>query len=995
MMSPSSIRFSLLLVCFFLSGFAALLYETAWTREFSFVFGTSELAIAAVLAAYMAGLALGAAVAGRLMPLLRRPVLAYGLLELGIALCALAVPLGIRGVTSLYLGWLGGLPAAPETMGLATALFHLAGAFVVLIPCTALMGATLPLLARHAVQSEDEIGPRVGLLYAINTLGAIGGTLCAAFLLLPEVGLRQTVYIGVATNALVFVAAVLLSRSLGPMANPASAPAAPTQREKHWVLPLMMFSGAASFAYEVIWSRLLSHILGGSTLAFATMLASFLLGIALGSAAASRLARSRQTATTGFVIAQLATAVLAWLAFQSAEWLPDFAKLVGASGLNPAPGILVAVAVLLPFTLCIGATFPFAVRLVATGADEAAIASARVYAWNTVGSILGSVGAGFALLPLLGVEGSMALCIAVNFVLAAAAAIFGAPRRNAVAALASVGAIAVLLIPQDPPERLLRQSALGSTPFPGEIAYLGVGRSGTVALIKTGPKYRVVTNGLPESGIELPEVPVSRISEVRWLSMLPVLERSDIERMLIVGLGGGNTLAGVPSSVKQIDVIELEPEVVEANRQVPDRRGGDPLADPRVRLLLGDARGALMLSETKYDAIVSQPSHPWTSGASHLYTREFFELVRSRLKPGGVFAQWIGLGFVDEPLFRSLLATLLEVFPHLEVFRPMPPAILFMASDQPLDIMESAETAIANAPESFAIDGIYSLEDVASFLLLDEAGSRALAKGAFTNTDDHNRLANRSRLRLTTNWNQLFAKHDPLPERLDDLDTPLLARRMLATKQRNRLGTLLQDFPPVDRQLALGWAKSETGSRGAATRHFRIALEIDPDSVPARESLSVLVPAEDMPGGLSDRTSAISRARQALVEADWESAAALDGLLASWRPGELLFVEAARVRITWRLMSQQPNRGREALEILEILLARRHETSDYLLLARSAKLAGETDRTWAALGEFLARHRARGISPTLHQQLLQLTGDMPDSPYAKTVRELLRPQKSG
>jgi len=989
MTRSSRTRFGLLLVCFFLSGFAALLYETAWTREFSFVFGTSELAIAAVLAAYMAGLAVGAAVAGRLTPLLRRPVLAYGLLELGIALCALAVPLGIRGVTAIYLGWLGGLPATPETLGLATALFHLLGAFVVLIPCTALMGATLPLLARHAVQSEDEIGPRVGLLYAVNTAGAIGGTLCAAFLLLPELGLRQTVYVGVATNALVFGAAALLSRSLAR--SPALAPSSQPQRRRHWILPLMMLSGAASFAYEVLWTRLLSHILGGSTLAFATMLASFLLGIALGSAAASRLARSRQTAATGFVIAQLATAALAWLAFQVADWLPDLAASVGATGLNPAPGILVAGAVLLPFTIFIGATFPFAVRLLAEHPEQAASSTAQVYAWNTLGCILGAVGAGFVLLPVLGLEGSAALCVALNCALGAAAALLGAPRRVALASVASVVAVAALLFPSPTPERLVRHSALGGTTFLGEIAYLGVGRSGTVALLRNGLKYRVVTNGLPESGIDLAEVPTSRVSEVRWLSMLPVLERPDIRRMLIVGLGGGNTLAGVPSSVEEIDVIELEPEVVEANRQVPSRRGGDPLADPRVRLLLGDARGALMLSDTLYDAIVSQPSHPWTSGASHLYTREFFELARSRLKPGGVFAQWIGLGFVNEPLLRSLLATLLDVFPHIEVFRPMSPAILFMSSGEPLDIMSSAEAAIAGARESFAIDGIHRLEDVAAFMLLDEAGSRAMAQDAFTNTDDHNRLANRQRLERTRRWNQIFSTHDPLPARLDQLDSAVLSRRLLATGQRHRLSELLPRLPASERQVGLGWAKFEAGSPRAARRYFERALELAPDSQQARESLAAMPGADADTSQLSERTSALRRSMQLLSEKDWEAIAELDASLASWQPGELLFDEATRLRITWRLQSQEPRRGREASELAGTLVARRHQNNDYLLLARAAQLAGQTDRAWAALGEFLQRNPA--LSPTFARQVRSIARSLPDSPYAESVRPLLRARR--
>ena len=220
-------RFVLLLACFFLSGFAALVYQTAWTRELSFVFGTSALAVAAVLAAYMGGLALGAAAAARFAKRLRRPVLVYGVLELAIAVCALLVPWGIRGVNAVYVVLLGGGSALPEGGSTAATLLQLAGAFAVLLPPTAFMGATLPLLARHAVHREEEIGSRVGVLYAVNTAGAVAGTLCAAFWLMPELGLRRTVWAGAALNAVVFGLAVRLARraTLPPAPRPARASA--------------------------------------------------------------------------------------------------------------------------------------------------------------------------------------------------------------------------------------------------------------------------------------------------------------------------------------------------------------------------------------------------------------------------------------------------------------------------------------------------------------------------------------------------------------------------------------------------------------------------------------------------------------------------------------------------------------------------------------------------------------------------------------------------
>src|SRR5262245_25913757 len=207
-----------LLGCFFLSGLAALIYETAWTNEFSFVFGTSELAVATVLAAYMGGLAAGAALAGRYGPRLARPVVAYGLLELGIALAALAVPLGIAASRWLYAALFGSRDVLPDAGGLTTALFYLACSFVILLVPTAMMGATLPLLVRHCVRTDQELGRRIGALYATNTAGAVVGTIAGAFLLLPAIGLRATIAAAAGVNALVFGAAWAVSRTAGAVA---------------------------------------------------------------------------------------------------------------------------------------------------------------------------------------------------------------------------------------------------------------------------------------------------------------------------------------------------------------------------------------------------------------------------------------------------------------------------------------------------------------------------------------------------------------------------------------------------------------------------------------------------------------------------------------------------------------------------------------------------------------------------------------------------------
>ncbi len=976
--------FALLLVCFFLSGFSALLYETAWTREFAFVFGTSELAVVAVLAAYMGGLALGAAVAARVAPRIRRPVLAYGVLELGIALWALALPHAIRAVSGLYLGWLGGLEALPATLGIATHVFHLAGAFAVLVPCTALMGATLPLLASHAVTRDEQIGPRVGLLYAANTTGAIAGTLCAAFVLLPALGLRHTVHFGAAVNALVFAAAAALARR----APPGAAARAPRVRGMPWILPAIAISGAVSFGYEVLWFRLLGQLLGGSTAAFSTMLASFLAGIALGSALAARWAATRAAASLGFAVAQLATGASAWLAFRAADWLPGWATALGVSVNALAPGALLAFATLLPLTLCVGSTFPFAVRLLARDASDASAASARVYAWNTVGSIAGAIGTGYLLLPWLGFTGALVCAALLNLALAAGASLVAVPARRALAGAAVAAALLLLWFPTPRPDRLLRASPLGGS-YEGPFAHFAVGRSSTVAMIDVGRGWRLTNNGLPESFIRPAGYPPEP-GAAHWLSMLPVLVRPDTAQMLIIGLGAGMTVAAVPSTVASIDVIELEPEVIAANLAVPERAGGNPLADPRVSLRLGDARGALILADRRWDAIVSQPSHPWTAGASHLYTREFFALVQSRLAPAGVFVQWIGAAFVDLERLRALLAAQTEVFAHVQVYHPEGGAIVMVASDAPLDVAATAAPAIARAPRDFAAAGVHRAEDVVAALVLDDAGARAFTESAQANTDDRNLFATSDRpssRQLTSSWpHSVFADRDPLAAFTDSVDLALLAQSLHARGQHVRARQLASALDPARRELVLGWLSQAEHRPRRARAHFAAALEHDPAREDAAVGLALVDPEADA-ARLPDRARTVIDAQRSR---DWARARARDPLLAQWQPGELLYADAAELRVRWRLEIGERAELDTAMQILDTLLARSSLPRLLLYRAEIAARVGAPRLAWLSLHALGADPSARAARPVAERavELAHELGEPPSPDILPSLEQL-------
>ncbi len=963
-----------------------MLYQTLWTREFAFVFGTSDLAIATVLAAYMAGLALGSFASVRWMTRIRRPVLVYAALEFAIALCAIAVPHAIGVLVRLSTLLFGGRATLPNDADPLLAAFWLSSSFVILLVPTAAMGATLPVLARHVVRSEQEIGPRIGILYAINTFGAVLGTIAAAFFLLPALGLRGTAHVGVATNLVVFALAATLARrareeargdrSLAAAIGPENASASATRADAlgdgraRFMLPLMLLSGAASFADEVLWTRLLAHLVGGSVYAFASMLASFLTGITLGSLVASRLATSQRRAARGFALAELGSALAALLAFFALPALPELARRAGAGvagGL--AANAVLASLVLVPSTLFLGATFPFAVRVLACSERDAGPASARVLAFNTLGAIAGALGAGFFALPALGFAGTLTLTVAIRFGLALGGAWLLAPIGRRLAAAAAIGLVAGVVLRPEEPLSLLRWSPFDRQVADGDVVWFGVGRSADVMLHEGNAHWVLRSNGLPEASI-LPPGQRAANTTADALGVLPVLARPEARRLLMIGLGGGTALESVPASIESIDVIELEPKIVEANRVLTGKRARDPLADPRVALHLGDARGALLLTSQRWDVIVSQPSHPWTAGASHLYTREFFAQIRQHLAPRGVFLQWIGASFVDERLLRSLVATLTDVFPFVRVYRPAPrPQFLFLASDAPLPLELDAGRALARDPDAFANDGFACVEDTLAALALDETGALAFAAGAPVSTDDRNLLQMRSPRILRAplgiaGADAVLAPHDPLRRVARSFDRLALVRRLLLGADDARAGRWIASLDDPDlRRVAsalrtihaldvpdpaapIDEARARV-QRAGVLRDLADVLARHPDWQEARFAALSLQRSDVIARTLALASSidALDALGRAVVEGwraeaagDFDALRALDGALALGAPCAPARLEALRLRVHWRLAEGDVAAAHDALPLIDRRLALAGNSVDDLLLRARASL---------------------------------------------------------
>ena len=979
-----------LAACFFLSGFAALLYQAAWLKKLGVVFGTSHIAVATVLAAYMAGLALGAALAARFAPAVRRPVLVYGVLEGFIGITALLVPVLLGFAQLLFIALFGGQPEPVSDTGAGQTLYYLAGTFLILALPTAAMGATLPLLAKYAVSADSQIGPRVGFLYGTNTLGAVFGALASGFLLLPYLGLFGTLAAGAAVNLAVFFIAVYLARlvasetgvgtdlksvpireegaaeqgtdAAGPGTDSKSVPI--PEVRYHWIMPVMLVSGVVSFTLEVLWTRLLSHLFGGTIYAFSIMLACFLTGIALGGLAAGRLARERGRAQVLFVAAQVLTAVFSWLSYTViCTWLPEGRTLAGNA--------LYAFLVIAPATLFIGATYPLAVRIGARQAQQAAGVAGRIYTWNTAGAISGALLTGFFILPALGFGHTLQLAMLVSIALAAGVAATLQPQRKwAVPGALALAVVTLLGLRFERPDELI-YAQIPDDRVQGEEYYYGVGRSATILMGDLDGFFHLSSNGLSESAIaRRGTAPVN--NSQKWLSGLTTLARPDARSMLVVGFGGGVALEGVAPHVTDLDVVELEPRVISANRAVSNERNHDPLSDPRLNLVINDARNAVMLSGKRYDIIVSQPSHPWTGGASHLYTREFLALVKSRLNDGGVFLQWINSRFVDEALLRVLAATVADQFSHVELYQPEREVLFFLGSDNPLDIWDGARNAaraLQQHPRHYNRLGMRGIEDALVMLTLDNDGVRQFAAGAPVNTDEHNRLAFFSRNAgdgLTADGMQeIFDSIDPLTnpqsgfhrQFADDLDLEYIAERLLMGDFIQRAYDMAQAVAADDRKAVIeAMGLDNSGDVEGARERYKQALALNPGNNAAKYGLLMLhlgdIARGQVPREIISLANSLRGPERRVFEAwtyglrgQFARIGELDYILARVPPTSPVFPIAVKLRVDWRVAQARADgdtqAARDALEMLDDLLATYWSPDLYILRSGCAYLAGD------------------------------------------------------
>jgi len=772
-------------LCFILSGATGLICEVLWARMLGLVFGATTLAVSTVLAAFMGGLALGSALAGRLAGRVRRPVRAYGLLEIGIAIYALAVPLLFSVVDNLYaVIWQHFNPS----FFVFSSLRFLLSCLMLLVPTT-LMGATLPLLTAALTRSgnpNSKSVTSVTRLYTRNLVGAICGSLAAGFLLLPILGVRATIYVASLINIVIGIIAVFADRhreaaaaasTENPLEPPVSAKTDPTLAENDfggisfWLFAAFV-SGFVTISTQVAWTRILSMIIGSSTYAFSIAVALFLLGLSAGAFFVGRLKLGRGLRET-MVKVEVLTALSLILSLAVVNRIPDILITAGINlkisswgGLLALQVFSVALLVLLPAFL-MGTVMPLV--LVWTGSRpgaEAVKLVGRSYAVNTVGAIAGAFAAGFLLIPRVSTRFTIIVAAALCVVVAAAAyrppgAASDKDLRRGLAAGGAAALIVLMFIfaPRmnladlsigafDSLMRVIAQTRGEATedasrrpgPAVHSLLMYEEGPTSTVSVRQDWDIISMAINGRTNAS-DRDDMPTQVM-----LGQLPLLLAPNTRNALVVGYATGVTAGSMlQSPIESLECVELEPATVRGSRFF-EHVNNKPLNDPRMRLIIDDARTYLRVTPTRFDIIVSEPSHPWVPGVANLFTEEFFALGRDRLADEGVFVQWLQIYQLSTDSLRSVLATFHRVYPHVAVFRVEGATkgkdLLLIGSRRPLpldQLMERTRQRMGDQRMSaeLARVSIRSEADVRSWFVCDESRLGPAVAGAVINTDDN------------------------------------------------------------------------------------------------------------------------------------------------------------------------------------------------------------------------------------------------------------------
>ena len=807
-------------VSFFLSGANGLIFEILFRRILHLSLGVSHYSVGTVLIIFMTGLGIGGMLFGRIADRPSRPLLMYGMLEAGIGLMTLLL-IGLTDYLDFIYIFL--IRSFGSSGGTGLPLKGLV-AGIMILPVTILMGGTLPALGR-AVSTHQNTGRSVGLLYGINTLGGVAGTLGVTFFLVGKIGTRGTMLIFSCMSTAIGITALLIGRSAslgteGPeiIVNGREATGSnPLVRKM--LLVALTAAGFVGLSTEVYWTRILAYVVGSHGFAFGIILASFLSGFGIGSLLSSRLAdrTGHPHLWVGFAqvligVAVTAISLLLYGVRGLAGWLTM--RTDGFGGFIFLQTGLVFLLLFFPAFL-MGSLFPLVIGGTARG-RRTGFEIGRAYAFNTFGSIAGAGAACFILIGILGIGDSLKLSSLIS--IATGIFLFTAGRgkkgvwKLGIGCGAAAAAIVLFVPLQAPLQKLM----------PGErLIFYRESNSATVSVREDAEGGRMLSiNGLDE-------VPVdpSSLLTFRVLAHMPLFLHTDPKHVMVLSLGGAVTTSSVAvHDVERIDAVELCGPVVEAARYFEQWNRG-VLDDPALNVIVKDGRNHLLLTESRYDIITADATHPWSADSWILYTREFYDLVLSRLSEGGLFCQWIPLHWLSNEDFKCILRTLRSSFPSLSLWYTGSYIIVLGSRTEPVVDNARMKRLIAEPAVSFDLRsvGIESPLQLLSLYLMSNTRIDEFAGDGPFNTDDHPYLehsAARCFGRETTPSNLTSlgnAREDPV------LFYTRTARSAVGNKE------LLRRFSEARNEMIRGRIMTYAGEFEDTISHYRKALAYAPE----------------------------------------------------------------------------------------------------------------------------------------------------------------------
>ena len=730
-------RIPVLLFLFAVSGGSALIYEVVWTRLFTIVIGNTVFSVSAILAVFMAGLAFGSRIAGRLLDRKRIPLIAsYAAIEGGIGLYNLVLPVFIKATGPLFRL----LYSAAYRSFLLLGAGRLAISFLVLIVPATLMGATLPIVIRIFTTDVESVGIQSSRVYAANTFGAAVGAAAAGFVMIPHFGVMLTLYVAAALN----LCSAPMVFFFGGTEKPHVMEQAPMRTSgPRMILAAMFLSGIAALMNELAWTRVLALLVGPTTYAFTLMLCAMIAGLGFGAAAAAYLTRFHDIDLNVFAWTEIGIGFASLALMPAFDQLPLWIAILvrrysGSFGLLQSMQFLMFFTLMIVPTFLLGTTFPIAAKLYTQSDSLLGTEISAVYGFNTVGGIVGSILAGFLLLPSIGSQNTLF----VAALLSTAAGIVLAARKRWLPVLVGLITVpAVFFMPKWNPA-LMTAGAYKYAPYyspnsdvetnlaSGELLYFREGATTTVSVKKFRGDVSLSVDGKVDA------TDAGDMVTQKLLAHIPLLLHKSAKNVAVIGLGSGVTAgAALSYPIEHLDIVEISPEVIDASRFFL-HVNHNPLGDPRTELIIGDGRNHLRYAARRYDIIISEPSNPWMSGMASLFTQEFFKEARSKLTPSGIHCQWLHGYNMSLDDFKSIVRTFRTEFPYAALWTLTDYDFLLLGSPSPLTIdaavLQQNFARVAGDLKEVKIQDLYS---IVSLLSLHDGELDKFATNAALNTD--------------------------------------------------------------------------------------------------------------------------------------------------------------------------------------------------------------------------------------------------------------------